>query len=114
MPYNHHLAERIALELDRKHIAYEEKKMFGGICFMVDDKMCIGVLQDNLMARLNPAETEAMLEKPGAAPMDFTGKSMKGFLFINDEGWDTDDDLSFWVDKCLDYNPLAKASKKKK
>lgn len=114
MPYNQHLAERIALELNRKHIAYEEKKMFGGICFMVDDKMCIGVLQDNLMARLNPAETEAMLEKSGVEPMDFTGKSMKGFLFVNDEGWDTDDDLSFWVDKCLDYNPLAKTSKMKK
>lgn len=114
MPYNQHLAERIALELNRKHIAYEEKKMFGGICFMVDDKMCIGVVQDNLMARLNPAETEAMLEKPGAVPMDFTGKSMKGFLFINDEGWDADDDLGFWIDKCLEYNPEAKSSKKKK
>ena len=114
MAYDEHLADRLRANLKENRISFEEKKMFGGICFMVDDKMCIGVVQDNLMARLNPADTEAMLEKPGAVPMDFTGKSMKGFLFINDEGWDTDDDLSFWVDKCLDYNPLAKASKKKK
>jgi TfoX/Sxy family transcriptional regulator of competence genes len=112
MPYNQHLAECIALELNRKRIAYEEKKMFGGSAFMVDDKICIGVMQDNLMARINPAEMAELLQRPGATPMDFNGRNMKGFLYITDVGWDADADLSFWVDKCLEYNPLAKSSKK--
>ncbi len=114
MAYNTHLAERVTIELNRKQVAFEAKKMFGGICFMIDDKMCVGVVKDNLMVRSNPDDGEKLLQKPGAAPMDFTGKRMKGFLFINDEGWDADNDLAFWVDVCLAYNPLAKASKKKK
>jgi TfoX/Sxy family transcriptional regulator of competence genes len=111
MAYNQHLAERIALELERKHIGYETRKMFGGICYMVDDKMCVGVVKDALMARTDPAEAQHLLAKPGASPMDFTRKSMKGFLFIDDDGWDSDDGLSYWIDKCLEYNPLAKSSK---
>lgn len=114
MAYNLALAERIAQELSRRHIPHYEKKMFGGSAFMVDDKMCLGVIKDTMMARVNPAEMEDLLRKPGAAPMDFTGRTMKGFLYITDEGWDVDADLSFWVDKCLEYNPLAKSSKKKK
>jgi hypothetical protein len=46
--------------------------------------------------------------------MTFTGKAMKGYLYVADDGWDSDADLSFWVDKCLEFNPKAKASKKKK
>lgn len=114
MAYNSQLAERVANELNRKQIPFLEKKMFGGTCFMVDDKMCIGVVKDNLMVRANPNDTETLLQKDGAAPMDFTGKSMKGFLFIDENGWDADADLDFWIDVCLAYNPMAKSSKKKK
>lgn len=114
MPYDKHLAARIALQLRRKHVAFEEKKMFGGICFMVDDKMCMGVVGDKIMARTNPNEMVALLELEGAAPMDFTGRSMKGFIFVGDTGYDTENELDFWVDKCLEYNPLAKSSKRKK
>ena len=65
MAYNNFLAERIALELKRKKKAFEEKKMFGGICFMIDDKMCIGVVKEQLMARINPEEEEILLQKNG-------------------------------------------------
>ncbi len=112
MAYNQHLAERIALALKRKKISFIEKKMFGGLCFMVDDKMCVGVMKEKLMARINPAEAENLLQKEGATLMDFSGKSMHGFLFVNDDGWDADADLDFWVEKCIEYNPLAKSSKK--
>ena len=113
MAYNTHLAERVALVLKQKHVPFEEKKMFGGLCFMIDGKMCIGVVKEQLMARIDPNEEIKLLAKEGAEPMMFTGKPMNGYLFINDEGWDLDDDLSFWIEKCLQFNPKAKASKKK-
>ncbi len=114
MAYHEALAERIAVELTRRGIPHYEKKMFGGIAFMVDDKMTLGVSKEFLMARTDPAEYNALLRREGAQPMDFTGRPMKGFIFVSEEGWDTEVDLSFWVDKCLEYNPKAKASKKKK
>jgi len=88
--------------------------MFGGLCFMVDDKMCLGIVKEKLMVRIGP-ENQAELEKlKGAIPMDFTKRPMKGMLYITPDGIDYDRDLEFWILKCLEYNPLAKASKKKK
>lgn len=114
MAYHKALAERIHQELTRRGIPFYEKKMFGGVAFMVDEKMTLGVNKDYLMARTDPAEYEVLLKRPGTQPMKFTGRSMKGFIFVDDNGWDQDDDLSFWVDKCMAYNPKAKSSKKKK
>jgi len=88
-------------------------KMMGGLCFMVDDKMCIGIVKESLMARIDPEEEDDLLTKEGSKPMDFTGRPMKGYLFIEPEGVDMDEDLDFWVEKCLDFNPKAKSSKKK-
>ncbi len=88
-------------------------KMMGGLCFMVDDKMCIGIVKESLMARIDPEEEDDLLSKEGSKPMDFTGRPMKGYLFIEPEGVDMDEDLDFWVEKCLDFNPKAKSSKKK-
>jgi len=88
-------------------------KMMGGLCFMVDDKMCIGIVKESLMARIDPEEEDDLLSKEGSKPMDFTGRPMKGYLFIESEGVDMDEDLDFWVEKCLDFNPKAKSSKKK-
>jgi TfoX/Sxy family transcriptional regulator of competence genes len=114
MAYNEHLADRIRRELKDQNASFEEKKMFGGICFMVDDKMCVGVIKDDLMARIHPEEVDQLLSRSGARLMDFTKRPMKGYLFIDGDGTDLDDDLSFWVQQCLAYNPLAKSSKKKK
>lgn len=114
MPYDDHLAERVSRVLTRKKVSYFEKKMFGGMAFMVDEKMCLGVVKEELMARIDPeAESEA-LEREGARPMDFTGRRMKGFVFVGGEGIDKEDDLEYWIDLALAFNPFAKASKKKK
>lgn len=80
---------------------------------MVDDKICLGIVKDELMARVGPdAENEALKMK-GSRPMDFTGRPMKGYLFVSEEGIDMEEDLEKWVQLCLDFNPQAKSSKKK-
>jgi TfoX/Sxy family transcriptional regulator of competence genes len=114
MAYNEHLAERISILLKEKHIVFEEKKMMGGLCYMVEDKMCLGVVKNNLMARVDPSIYEEMLQKDGAGVMDFTGRPMKGYLFIRPEGTDLEKDLEYWVSLCLEFNPRAKSSKGKK
>lgn len=92
----------------------EEKKMFGGVCFMVNDKMCIGVNENEIMCRIDPAIYEEALEMKGAREMTFTGRPMKGYVFVDDIGTKSQKDLQHWVDLCLDFNSKAKASKKKK
>ena len=114
MAYNEYTADRIRHILSLKKIEFTEKRMFGGLCFMVDNKMCIGVIKEDIMARVGPEVEQEALLKAGARPMDFTGRPMKGFVFISEDGFDLDDDLAWWIDLCLEYNPLAKASKKKK
>lgn len=105
--------ERIANLLTAKGITYEQKKMFGGLCFMVDDKMLIGTYKGGVMARVDPAESEILVERTGASQMIHGGKPMVGYLFIEPEGYESDREMSFWVEKCLDYNPKVKANKKK-
>lgn len=113
MAYDELLADRLRESLKMRVTSYEEKKMMGGLCFMVDDKMCIGIVKDQLMARVDPEEEDDLLQKEGSKPMDFTGRPMRGYLFIDPLGVDMDEDLDFWVEKCLDFNPKAKSSKKK-
>ena len=81
---------------------------------MVDAKMCVGVVKNDLMARIDPEIYEHSLDKKGARAMDFTQRTMKGFVYINEEGTDLEADLDYWIQLCLDFNPKAKASKKKK
>lgn len=113
MAYNEHLSERIEQSLSQQGVCFETKKMFGGICFMIDDKMCVGVVKDELMARVGPENEDLWLSKKGSRRLDFTGKRMKGFYFVAPEGVDLDADMDEWVKACLDFNPLAKSSKKK-
>ena len=81
MAYNEHLAERIKQNLESRKIKYIEKKMFGGVCLMVDDKMLMGVMKEQLMARVDPeVDAPKALKRKGAVTMDFTGKTMKGFI----------------------------------
>ncbi|MEM1406678.1 MAG: TfoX/Sxy family protein [Bacteroidota bacterium] len=114
MAYDEFLAERVRTVLNQRKVIYNEKKMMGGLCVMVDDKMCVGVVKDQLMARIDPDVYNKVLNQRGSKEMDFTGRPMKGFLFIKPEGVDLDNDLEYWVDLCLKFNPRAKASKKKK
>lgn len=113
MAYNESLALRVRATLSiQPHV--EEKKMMGGLTFMVNGKMCVGVLRDDLMARLDPQVYETALTKAGCRQMDFTGKPMKGFVFIGPEGTNEKADLDYWIELALDFNTRAKASKKRK
>ncbi len=91
----------------------------GGLCFKVDDKMLFSIHIDKkfgdsfLMARIGEAAYEMKIKKDNTLPMDFNGRPMKGYIFVSPLGFDSEDDLSFWLDKTLEFNPLAKASKKK-
>jgi TfoX/Sxy family transcriptional regulator of competence genes len=90
----------------------EEKKMFGGIAFMVDDKMCVGVHESKLMVRVGPDRHDAAIKQPGARIMDFSGRPMVGFLFVDPPGYRTDRDLDKWVRWSLEYVATIHAKKK--
>jgi len=114
MAFDELLADRIKSVLDEKNSLFEEKQMMGGLAFMVNNKMCVGVVKNKMMARIDPDIYEDAITKEGCRPMDFTGRPMKGWIFLEPEGIDLDDDLSYWVELALEYNPKAKSSKKKK
>ncbi|MEZ5299467.1 MAG: TfoX/Sxy family protein [Verrucomicrobiales bacterium] len=113
MAYDEQLAARIGAYFDSKGVAFEAKAMMGGLCFMVDDKMCAGVARDLLMLRLDPDDCEAAMEKPGCRPMDFTGRPLKSFVFVEPEALRTNAALAGWLDQALAFNPKAKRSKPK-
>jgi TfoX/Sxy family transcriptional regulator of competence genes len=114
MAYNEKLADRVREMLAAGAKKIEEKRMFGGLCFMVNGKMCVGVEKERLMVRLDPAVYDEVMEKEGCAPMDFTGKVMKGYVFVDIAVVNTKKKLQYWTDLALAYNKIAKASKKKK
>lgn len=113
MAYNVLLAEKI-----RKRFAsldhVEEKEMMGGIAFMLHDKMCVGVMGDDMMCRVDAANIDTLLERNGCRIMDFTGKPMKNFVLIDETGMHRPADFEFWIQQALDFNPKAKSSKKRK
>jgi TfoX/Sxy family transcriptional regulator of competence genes len=114
MPYNEQLASLVRDLLQEHKRKWEEKKMFGGLCFMVDDKMLVGVESERLMVRLDPEKYDQVLLKEGTRPMDFSGKPMKGFVFVDVTALTTINKLKYWIDLALEYNKVAKSSKKKK
>ena len=118
MAYDEYLADRTRRIFKDLGAMTIEKKMMGGLVFMVDDKMCVGLdkdkksAEDRLMARIGPEVYEAALKEKGSRKMDFTGKPMKGFVYIYSDGIDTDEDLEYWLVKALEFNRFAKKSKK--
>jgi len=114
MAYNEKLAARAREIISKTHKISEEKKMFGGLCFMVNAKMCIGIEQERIMVRLDPKIYDEVMEMEGCHPMDFTGKPMRGYVFVDASALTTQKKLEFWIRLALDYNAIAKASKKKK
>jgi hypothetical protein len=75
-----------------------ERKMFGGLAFMLGGNMCCGVVGETLMVRVGPKAYESALERPHARPMDFTGKPLKGMVYVDPEGFEADEDLARWVE----------------
>jgi TfoX/Sxy family transcriptional regulator of competence genes len=90
-----------------------EKTIFRGLTFMVDDKMCISVGDDEIMCRIDPAIHEEVITKNGCRTMKMKGREYKGYVFVSEEVLKTKKDLDYWVKLSLDFNKRAKASKKK-
>jgi len=120
MAYDEFIADRIRRALKELGAYTTELKMMGGLLFKMNEKMLCGIHIDKkygdtlLMARIGEEVYEAELEKEETLPMDFTGRPMKGYIFVTPDGIDMEDDLKYWLQLCIDFNPLAKASKKRK
>lgn len=114
MAYNEKLADRVRELIAETQKNVGEKKMFGGLCFMVNDKMCVGVEKERLMLRTDPENYDEVIEKDGCSPMDFTGKPMKGFIYVDEDVVRTKKQLQYWIGLALEFNKVARASKKKK
>ena len=120
MAYNDATIQRIRSFFQQQNADFYEKPMLGGVCFMVNDKMCCGshidktTQTDVLMCRIGEDFYEKALDMPHVIPMEFPGKSMKGYVYVTEEGHQNAKDLGFWLQRCLDYNPKAKASRKRK
>jgi TfoX/Sxy family transcriptional regulator of competence genes len=113
MAYNEKLNDRIREVM--VHLSnIEEKYMFGGCCYMLNGKMCVGVVEDEMMCRIGQDAYEEALEKEGCREMIFTGKPMKGYVYVNEEGTKTKKQLEYWINLCIDFNKFAKSSKAKK
>jgi TfoX/Sxy family transcriptional regulator of competence genes len=98
MAYDEKLAKRIATILS-SYDGLSERKMFGGVAFMLNGHMCCGVTTKNLMVRVGPDAYEDSLAQPHARPMDFTGRPMKGMIYVGPSGYEDDDGLRAWVDR---------------
>ena len=102
MVYNELLAQRISFYFS-DHPNLKEKRMFGGIAFMVNGNMTCGVIKNDLMARIGPDFYEKALSMPYVREMDFTKRPMKGMIYVSEEGIQEDKDLHFWIEKCLEF-----------
>jgi len=120
MAYDEYLADRIRRSLKEKHIVFDEMKMMGGLLFKVDNKMFCGIHIDKkygdslLMARIGEEAYEKEIGKDHCLPMDFTGRPMRGYIFVTPDGFDSEEILSYYLHLCMAFNPWAKASKPRK
>jgi hypothetical protein len=115
MAYDIKLADRIrAYLLKFPKLTVEEKKMFRGLTFMINGKMCISVSGEQLMCRFDPDLQETVAEKNGFEAMMMKGKEYKGYCYVGPTGCKSDKDFEYWVNLCLEYNERAKSSKKNK
>lgn len=102
MAYDPDLAERVRAGI-RSHPGISERRMFGGLAFMLDEHMAVGILGQSLMARIGPAFEGEALAMAHVRKMDFTGRPMKGYVFIDAAGLTSDDDLRWWIEKAASF-----------
>lgn len=113
MAFNTELADRIReFLLTKSNLKIEEKKMFRGLTFMVNDKMCVCVSNDNLMCRFDPNLHEEVTERTGFQPMIMKGREYKGYCYVSEDGYTTKSDFEYWLALCLNFNAKAKGKKK--
>lgn len=103
MAYDEGLAQRIREALEERSDV-SEKRMFGGVAFLVRGNMCCGVARENLMVRVGPEDYDDALGQPHAREMDFTGKPMRGMVFVSSEGVDADADLEAWIERGVAFS----------
>ena len=108
------LNARVSELLAERGVRCEAKPMMGGIVFMVRGKMCVGTTKNRLMVRFDPLQHDEVLARPGAGPMDFTKRVMRGFVFVSSAALPDDAALGRWLDLALAFNPQAKRSVRKK
>jgi hypothetical protein len=114
MAYDTKLADRVREYLaDIPKLKVNEKVMFSGVVFMVNDKMCVNVSHENLMCRFDPGDTEKISQRKGFMPMIMRGKALDGYCYVSPDGFKLSKDFEWWMKLCLDFNPKAKSSKKK-
>jgi TfoX/Sxy family transcriptional regulator of competence genes len=102
MAYDEHLAERIGAALpDRDDVS--ERKMFGGIAFMVGGNMACGIMGDALLARVGADASPAALDEPHTRPAEMGGRTMKGYVLVEPEGIGDDESLQGWIDRCVEF-----------
>ena len=102
MAYDEALAQRVRDVLEARP-GLSERKMFGGIAFMLAGNMAVGIVGDDLMVRLDPEDVQRALTEPHVRPMDFTGRPLKGMVFVDSAGTASDEDLASWVDAGADF-----------
>lgn len=112
MAYNTKLAERVRSYLTANTTKpIREQKMFGGLAFLVNEKMCVNVSGELLMCRIAPAELQGLKKRSGYNPMLMRGKELSGYCLIAEEGYQSNTDLAFWLQQCLAYNDEAKPAR---
>lgn len=102
MASNETLAARVRKTVARRK-GFEEKALFGGVGFLLNGNMCVGVWKEFLIVRLGIAAAEAALEEPFVREFDITGRAMRGWAMVEPEGTAEDDDLKSWVRRCIDF-----------
>jgi TfoX/Sxy family transcriptional regulator of competence genes len=113
MPFDEALGERIAAALRRGGIDFAEKRMFGGLGFMINDKMCVGIVKDQLMVRVLDEKYTDVLRLPHVRPMDFTGRPMKGFVYVSSDGLQDEDSLQKWLELGIEFSKFGKVRSRK-
>jgi hypothetical protein len=115
MAYDLRLANRIReYLLNFPELQIEEKRMFRGLTFMINGKMCVSVSGVDLMCRFDPLLQEEVAEKSGFRPMVMKGKEYKGYCYIDPDALKLKKDFEYWVGLCLDYNKRAKPRRRNK
>ncbi|MDO5106252.1 TfoX/Sxy family protein [Capnocytophaga sp.] len=113
MAHNENLANRVREFLaEIPDIEVEEKKMFGGLAFLVNEKMCVNVSGELLMCRFDAALTDELAEKQGFLPCVMKNKELKGYCYVEEIGYKSPENFAFWLNLCLDFNKKAKKSRK--
>lgn len=114
MSYDIQLSDRTRDYLSQfPDLQIEEKKMFRGLAFLINEKLCVCISDNNLMCRFDPALHEAIAEKEGVEPMVMKGKILHGYCYVRPDGLRSKKELAYWIDLCLAFNKKARAAKKK-